>query len=77
MAMKVQKEIGSLAWEYVVMRRIQDRLGGRGEGYLVKMPQLQLFSDGAYCLMETPVVAWQSRNSRDTGGCCYVDIMGP
>jgi hypothetical protein len=52
MAMKVQKDIGSLAWEYVVMRRIQDRLGDDGDRYVVKMPQLQLYSDGAYCLMD-------------------------
>lgn len=46
MAMKVQKDIGSLAWEYVVMRRIQNRLGENADEYVVKMPQVSENQNG-------------------------------
>ena len=56
MAMKVQKKVGSLAWEFVIMRRILDRMTKDTAKYFTPMSSLQIYSDGALALMETPSV---------------------
>ena len=52
-ALKVQKPVGCLTWEYLVLRKLEERLSD--EGYFIPRPlSLHVFSDGAALSMTLP-----------------------